>query len=202
MDIEKSPVAIKLVSEEAEIPNVPKIKENLRHCEMVQRAIDGQIFYATVNEQQVCNSAGALGLMDPLKKVISGEMHYSMGKFSSIESAKRTVNAIPRVDTIIKAVVYSPLEKTPYKPDVIIIICNPEQAMKLTQTLLYNSGGRLEANFAGIQSVCGDAVAGPYTTNRPNITLGCDASRKFADIQPHEVIVGINNAYAGDILNI
>jgi hypothetical protein len=36
-------------------------------------------------------------------------------------------------------------------------------------------------------------TAGPFTTKRPNISWGCDASRKFADIKPYEVIVGMNS---------
>ena len=64
------------------------------------------------------------------------------------------------------------LKHAPFDPDVVVIICNPKQAMQLAQAMVYTLGGRFEADFAGIQSICGDAVAGPYTTKRPNITLG------------------------------
>ncbi len=67
--------------------------------------------------------------------------------------------------------------------------------------MIYTLGGRFEADFAGIQSICGDAVAGPYITKKPNITLGCEASRKFADIKPYEVIVGMNGENLGTIVN-
>ena len=193
LGLEKSPVAVKLFLDKKDIPEgIQKIEENLRHCEMVQRAVQGEIFYSTAKEQQLCNGAGALGLMEPPEKVKSGEMHYSLGKFSSLGSAKRTLDVIPRIDPIMEAIAYAPLETALYGPDIVIIICNPQQAMQLAQAMVYTSVDRFTADFAGIQSICADAVAGPYTTKRPNITLGCDASRKFADIKPYEVIVGIN----------
>jgi uncharacterized protein (DUF169 family) len=201
LGLEKSPIAIKLFLKVEDIPEeIPKIEENLRHCEMVQKAVEGETFYSTANEQQLCNGAGAIGLKEPSDKIKSGEMHFSMGKFSSLGSAKRTVDAIPKIDPIIKAIAYSPLEISPYDPDIVIIICNPQQAMEISQAMIYTLGGRFEANFAGIQSICGDAVAGPYITKKPNITLGCGASRKFADIKPYEVIVGMNGENVGSIV--
>jgi len=202
LGLEKSPVAIKLVLKEDDIPKeITKIEENKRHCEMVQKAAQGETFYATVEQQACKGGAGAIGLMEPPEKVKSGEMYYSLGRFSSLGSAKRTVDAIPKIDPIMKAIAYAPLETAPYDPDVVVIICNPKQAMQLAQAMVYTLGGRFEADFAGIQSICGDAVAGPYTTKRPNITLGCSGSRKFADIKPDEVIVGMNGENIGCIVN-
>ncbi len=200
--LEKSPVAIKLFLKEENIPEeIPKIEANLRHCEMVQKAVEGETFYSTANEQELCNGSGAIGLREPSDKVKSGEMHFSLGKFSSLGSAKRTVDAIPKIDPIMKAITYAPLEIAPYDPDIVIIICNPKQAMYISQAMIYTLGGRFKADFAGIQSICGDAVAGPYTTKKPNITLGCEASRKFADIKPYEVIVGMNGENIGCFVN-
>jgi uncharacterized protein (DUF169 family) len=202
LKLEKSPVAIKLVSNKENIPEgIPKLEENLRHCEMVEKALKGEIFYSTAKEQPLCNGDGTLGLKELPAIVKSGKMHYSMGKFSSLESAKRTVDAIPKIDNIMKAVIYAPLETTPYTPDVIVVICNPQQAMQLSQAMVYTLNDRFIADFAGIQSVCGDAVAGPYKTKKPNITLGCDASRKFAGIKPYELIVGINGEDIGFVVN-
>lgn len=54
LELEKSPVAIKLVLKEDDIPKgIPKIEEHIRHCEMVQMAAQGETFYATA-EQQAC----------------------------------------------------------------------------------------------------------------------------------------------------
>jgi len=63
LGLEKSPVAIKLVLNEDDIPKgIPKIEEHIRHCEMVQRAAQGNIFYATAEQQACKGGAGAIGL--------------------------------------------------------------------------------------------------------------------------------------------
>ena len=117
LGLKKSPVAIKLVLKENDIPEgIPKIEENLRHCEMVQRAAQGETFYATAEQQACKGGAGALGLMEPTEKVKSGEMYYSLGRFSSMGSAKRTVDAIPKIEPIMKAIVYAPLETALFDP--------------------------------------------------------------------------------------
>jgi uncharacterized protein (DUF169 family) len=202
LGLEKSPVAIKFVLREKDLPkDIPKISESIRHCEMVQKAAQGETFYATAEEQLCKGGATAIGLMDAPEKVKTGEFYYELGRFSSLGSAKRTMDAIPKIDNMMYALVYAPLEKANFHPDIIVIISNPAQAMKLSQALVYTLGGRVESNFAGIQSICADAVAGPFLRKTANITLGCSGSRKFADIKDEEVIVGLNGENIGCVVN-
>lgn len=202
LKLSKSPVALKFVLREEDIPEgIKKLEDGARHCELVQKASQGEIFYATAEEQTCKGGASALGIIEAPEKVKSGEMYQSLGRFSSLGSAKRTIEEIPKIEPMMYALIYSPLEKATFDPDVIVVICNPAQAMKLAQAMVYTLGGRVEAEFSGIQSICADAVAGPFTRKRPNITLGCSGSRKYAEIQPDEVIVGMNGENIGCIVN-
>ena len=201
LGLDKSPVAIKFVLREEDVPEgIGKIDENLRHCEMVQKAAQGSTFYAT-NEEQMCKGgASALGLMETPEKIKTGEFYQSLGRFSSLGSAKRTMESIPKIDPMMKAIIYAPLEEIKYDPDVIVVICNPAQALKLAQAMIYTRGGRVEASFSGIQSICADAVAGPFINNTANITLGCSGSRQYAGIKEDEVIVGMNGENIGCVV--
>jgi len=142
-----------------------------------------------------------LGLMEPLEKIKTGEFYQELGRFSSIGSARKTMDSIPKIDNIMHALVYTPLELANFDPDVIVIFTNPAQAMKLSQALIYTMGGRVEVDFAGIQSICADAVAGPFLRRRPNITLGCSGSRQYADVKDDEVIVGLTGENIGCVVN-
>lgn len=202
LGLKKSPVAIKFVLREDDIPEgVPKADEKLRHCQLVQKASGGSVFYATAEEQMCKGGAAALGLQEAPEKVKTGEFYYGLGRFSSLGSARKTMESIPKIDPIMYALVYAPLEKANFDPDVIIVIANPAQALKLSQALVYTMGGRLEADFAGIQSICADAVAGPFLRRRPNITLGCSGSRQYADIKEDDVIVGLTGENIGCVIN-
>jgi uncharacterized protein (DUF169 family) len=61
--------------------------------------------------------------------------------------------------------------------------------LKLAQTALYRSGGRITAEFSGIQSVCSDGTAQTYLTGKPNFSLGCDGSRRFSGIKEEEMVM-------------
>jgi len=201
LGLEKSPVAIKFILREEDIPEgIEKIDENIRHCEMVQRAAQGEIFYATAEEQMCKGGASAIGLMETPEKIKTGEFYQSLGRFKSLGSAKRTMESIPKIDPMMKAIIYAPLEEAKFDPDVIVVIGNPAQAMKLAQAMVYTRGGRVEASFSGIQSICADAVAGPFVNNAANITLGCSGSRQYAGIKEDEVIVGMNGENIGCVV--
>jgi uncharacterized protein (DUF169 family) len=202
LGLEKSPVAIKLVLREEDLPdNLDKIDSKMRHCEMVQKASHGDSFYATSEDQMCKGGAAAIGADEAPEKLKTGEFYYELGRFSSIGAAKRTLDSIPKIDLRTYATAYSPLEKVNFDPDVILIICNPAQAMKLAQALVYTLGGRVEADFSGIQSFCADAVAGPFMRKQANITLGCSGSRQYAGIKDDEVMVGLNGENIGCVVN-
>lgn len=202
LGLSKSPVAIKLVLRKEDIPEgIEELKDNIKHCEMVQKASQGGVFYATDEDQMCKGGAAAIGLSEAPEKLKTGEFYYELGRFSSLGSAKRTIDEIPKIEPMMYAAVYAPLEKANFHPDVIVVICNPAQALKLAQAMVYTLGGRVEADFSGIQSICADAVAGPYTRKTANFTLGCSGSRQYADIKEDEVILGMNGENIGCIIN-
>ena len=192
LGLKGSPVAVKLVRTREEIPaGVPEIAEKVRHCEMVQKARNGDVFYATKDKHACAGGAGALGVMETPEKVLNGEFYFALGDFGSTGAAKRTTSAITRVDEDNVATMYAPLEKAGFRPDVVVIIGNPKQMLKLAKANIHALGGRNFVDFSGIQSVCADAVAEVYMTGDVNFTLGCNGSRKNAKIADDEMIAGI-----------
>lgn len=195
LGLKGSPVAVKLVVQRSDIPaGVPELKEKIRHCEMVQKARAGDVFYATKEQHACAGGAGALGVAETPEKIKTGEFYFGLGRFKTLESAKKTMEAVPRTGKRFIATMYAPLEKAAFKPDVIVIIGNPKQLLRIAQSNIYHEGGRNNASFSGIQSLCADAVAAPYTTGELNATFGCDGSRKYAKIADEELIVGIPEA--------
>ena len=52
---------------------------------------------------------------------------------NSTQNIKVYMESIPKIDPMMYALVYAPLEEAQFDPDVIVIIANPAQAMKLSQ---------------------------------------------------------------------
>jgi uncharacterized protein (DUF169 family) len=195
LKLETSPVAVALLPKGAEIPDkIQKVDQAMRHCQLMDRVRKTrEEFYATLEDESCKGGAGALGLGKMPQNVASGEFYYGTLKhFKSLEAAKRTIEKVPVIEAASKvASIYAPLESASFMPDVVVIICSPKQVMLLTQAILYNEGGRLEAEFAGKQSLCSDAVAQPYLTGKMGITVGCSGSRTYTGIQESELTVGI-----------
>lgn len=193
-----SPVAIKFIDDIPE--DIPLVEEKMRHCEMVRKASYGDKFYSTLEEQTCQGGAGAIGLRDMPPKLESGETYYNLGRFESMEIARDTVKELYVIPERHLGLVYSPLEEADFEPDVIVIISEPVAAMKIAQAMVYNNGDKLRPSFAGIQSLCGDVVAGPVVTQELNFTMGCDGSRKKADIKDNELSVGIPKSKIGQVV--
>ncbi|WP_406656901.1 DUF169 domain-containing protein [Methanolobus sp. ZRKC2] len=203
LKIDTSPVAVRLVKADEEIPEgIPHIDENTRHCQMVDNVRRlGTQFYALLDDQKCKGGAAVMGLMEMNPKLKSGEVYYNLNHFKTLDSAKTTMDKVPMVPaTSIKAVVYSPLEKATFMPDVILIITNPKKVMELSQALLHKSGGRINAGFAGKQSICADGVAYPYLTGEAGVTVGCSGSRKYTEIQEEEMIMSIPVGMLADMV--
>lgn len=194
LGLKGSPVAIKFAASKEEIPaGMQELDKTIRHCSMVNLArSEGKIFYATSGKHECNGGAWSLGLREITPTLKSGEFYFKLGKFDSAAACKRTIDKVPHLgsgDTY--ATLYAPLEKTPFTPHVVMIVTTPRNMLKLAQSSLFRLGGRIYAEFSGIQSVCSDATAQTYLTGRPNFSLGCDGSRKFSGIADDELVMGL-----------
>jgi uncharacterized protein (DUF169 family) len=189
-----SPVAFRFATNKEVIPaGMEPLDKTIRHCTMVNLVRkEGRIFYSTADRHE-CNGGGwALGLKEITESLKNGDFYYKLGKFESSAACKRTIDRIPHLglhETY--ATLYAPLEKTPFDPQVVIIVASPWAMLKIAQSTLFRLGGRIGAEFAGIQSVCSDACAQTYLTGHVNFSLGCDGSRKFSGIEDGEMVIGI-----------
>jgi uncharacterized protein (DUF169 family) len=193
LSLSGSPVALKFARSRDEVPaGIPEAKEVVRHCQMVNMARkDGVTFYAPADKHQCNGGAWALGLRAITPSLQSGEHYFKLGKFESMAACKRTIERIPHLQAgETYATIYAPLEKTPFDPDVVLIVTSPRNMLKIAQASLFRLGGRIISNMAGIQSVCSDATAQPYLTGAANFSLGCDGSRKFSGIADDEMVMG------------
>jgi uncharacterized protein (DUF169 family) len=189
-----SPVAFRFATKKEDIPpGMQEFDKTVRHCAMVSLARkEGRIFYSPSVRHECNGGAWALGLREITDSLKSGDFYFKLGKFESSAACKRTIDRVPHLDTNeTYATMYAPLEKTPFDPQVVLIIANPWSMLKLVQSSLFRVGGRVNAEFAGIQSVCSDACAQTYLNGQVNFSLGCDGSRKFSGIDDGEMVIGI-----------
>ena len=195
-----SPVALKIVKSKEEIPEgIPEIEETTRHCRMISLAREGSVFFASDAKHQCGGGAWALGLREKGETLKTGQHYFKLGKYSTLNASRRTMESVPNLPKENYATIYAPLEKATFEPDVVIIFAQPLAILKLAQSSLYNLGGRIYPEFSGIQSMCSDAAAYVLLNGKPNFSLGCDGSRKFSGIGNDEMVAGFPAEIIEDI---
>ena len=193
LNLSGSPVALSFATTRDEIPpDLPEIEKTIRHCSMVGLARkEGRIFYSPADKHECNGGAWALGLKELTQTLRTGDFYFKLGKYTSPAACRRTIDSVPHLPSgYTFATLYAPLEKTPFTPQIVLIITTPRNMLKLAQSTLFRTGGRIHAEFSGIQSVCSDATAQTFLTGKANFSLGCDGSRRFSGIADDEMVMG------------
>jgi len=206
LNLEGKPVAVSLLTRKEVIPDGMEIvKEPLRYCQMLQNARKKDIITLATEPEHTCKGgAAAIGLMDYPDNIKSGSLYFNkLDKEISLGIAKRVVDNMPRpTPGSIVATIVAPLDKTPIRPDVIVIFANVLAARRIVHAVIYRHGGRVTSTFAGIQSTCADATGYPYTTGQLNVSIGCDGAAKNAGLLDDELVVGVPAELIEDITDI
>ena len=200
LELEDSPVGVKLIKVGEELPQIAERGEPIPYCASIARARKGESVLLGKDKHGCPLGAANLGLINVPEKMASGEAHASAGLLSSPAAASKTVSEIPRIAAeTIQATLVFPLEKAPLEPEVVILHVKPDQALWVALALNYTRGGRISSSFAGIGGTCGDATVIPYLRSIPNFTTGDFGGRTRR--APEEMIVGIPVSLLEEVVN-
>ena len=142
LKLEREPVAIKWVSREPR--DIPKEEGKSRFCTKLDKSMKGEIFYSTADEEECMGGLRYTGMKDPKefpKNMRSGAFLVPAGVYKSIPAVQRSWKANMAVEpNIFTAVIFSPISKANFEPDVIFIVANSRQGMEILHANAYDSG--------------------------------------------------------------
>jgi uncharacterized protein (DUF169 family) len=191
LGLEKLPVAIKWSVREPR--NIEKEIGKSRFCTKLGKAMNGEIFYSTVEEEECGGGMRFSGMKDPKElpsNMRSGSFLIPRGVFKSVPAFQRAGTHNPAIEPgIFQAVIFAPLSKADFEPDVIFIVCNANQAMNLLHANAFDSGS--QGLGAGVGPICCTMAAKPYLTGEVTYGFADIGSRNFMDINPEDVLVSI-----------
>lgn len=95
-------------------------------------------------------------------------------------------------------VIFSPLEEAEEKPDLVVFICNPEQACRILSLALYVTGIPPRCEMAG--STCHMVIAYPIVSGEINVSLLDYTSRRLQKFGENELIVSVPYHYMHGIV--
>ncbi len=166
-NFERSPVSINYCFYKPQ--GFKKLDKPVGLCEMVKAAqLKGEPFYIT-GEEEDCVGKRFLGL--PGSSGLhpdGGRLGVNLGAFQRPE-----VNLIHRtfcphmVPGSVHYVLYTPLDKIVYEPDLLVFVCRPTQAEILLRANTYTTGEMFEARGTTVANCCSLYIY-PYQSGKIN----------------------------------
>lgn len=170
------------------------VKGKHRVCNAFLRARDGEVIDLTISTSACPGGTWHLGLGERPKGegdkalksfLVDGEKIYcSIAAFHRAQA----LTAPPPLG-LADHVILSPLNKAEFRPDVVLFICNAEQACRLVTLDSYGTGIPPRTEMSG--ATCHQAVAYPVVTGELNVSLMDYTSRRIRGYKPEDLLVSI-----------
>ncbi|MCI8783951.1 MAG: DUF169 domain-containing protein, partial [Dorea sp.] len=133
-------------------------------------------------------------LEESTERIESGQEYFSYKLYSSVAVARRMRSAIKSlhrepVSTYGIAVV--PLKACVQTPDVIIVMTNALQSMRLVQGYEYRTGKKPAVDMGAMQGMCSELTVSPYLTGEMNVSVLCPSTRMLCKWDENDMAVGI-----------
>ncbi|OGP52963.1 MAG: hypothetical protein A2Y65_05305 [Deltaproteobacteria bacterium RBG_13_52_11] len=168
-DFDVQPVGVKFLVKQPDM--VEKLDESMAFCEMLKRAQEGAAFFADA-ENHTCDAGlYVLGQADIPEPYISGEFGAGLKIFADARSASRLYHYMPKIGRgVVNYVAFSPLDKLPFDPDVLIILAKTSQTEILLRAMSYRTAKMWSSKFSPAIG-CAWIYIYPYLTGELNYTI-------------------------------
>jgi uncharacterized protein (DUF169 family) len=168
-DFDVQPVGVKFLTKRPDM--VERLDENMAFCEMLKRAQEGNAFFADA-ENHTCEAGlYVLGQADALEPYVSGEFGAGLKIFEEPRSASRLYLYIPKIGRgVVNYVAFSPLDKLPFEPDVLIILAKTSQTEILLRAMSYRTGKMWLSKFSPAIG-CAWTYIYPYLSGELNYSI-------------------------------
>jgi len=167
----------------------PKISGKMEFCKMWNLAFKGETFFAMADNHSCLTGQHYLGLRE-WKESICRFLVDKVHAFSSKDVVNRYLEKTPILPSDKSRVIcISPLENITFIPDIILVKCNPEQAMLLLWSYSYNTGEIVNGETG--TAMCISLVIKPYLSKKPSFSLGDPGGRYIVGLSEHELMVSI-----------
>ena len=193
LELDRKPVGVKFFFDKDEFNNfeIPQRDRKVTYCNSVQLASKGSSMKLTKENQACPNGSMALKMANVPEPIANGKGRFSKNIYKDVETSKSINDEMQFLKKEPAGIVVMPLENYEVDPDVVIMVSNPYNIMRLIQGHSYFNGYSDNLKTVGLQAVCHDITTYTYNTQDINITLLCPGTRLVADWQVHEIGMGI-----------
>jgi uncharacterized protein (DUF169 family) len=168
-NFEYPPIGVKFTLKKPE--TIPPLKRKAAFCEMIKVAQEGEAFYAAKDNHECKAALIPLGLSEPGPLVGSGQIGPKLGVYEDARANRNIYKDMYKVEkNTVKYVVYSPLDKLLFNPDLLIVTATPRQAEIIQRARSYRTGAAWNAKGTTVMG-CVYLYLYPYVTGELNMMV-------------------------------
>ena len=186
---ERPPVGVNYFFHKPE--GIEKLDKKLGLCEMAKEAQQrGKPFYFT-REEENCIGKVFLGMMgDAPHRSDGGMLGVKLQLFQHGGANLRHRTFVPLLEKgSVNYVVFSPIDKLAFEPDLLIILATPSQAEILLRAMTYSTGEMYESR-ATLVGFCASLYVYPYLSGKVNYTItGLSYGMKGRQVFPEGLVL-------------
>jgi uncharacterized protein (DUF169 family) len=161
----------------------------IRFCEAVNDAFKTPLLFDPQN--LICiGGRRSLGLLLDDKELAQ---HISAESGIALQTAKRALNEIPKMNTPIHNVLMGideNLEKE-VQPDLYILYISPKEFMDLSRDYILKTNEFPIVKPFSFLSVCGNVFISTFKSANMSVSFGCPESRSYGGVKDNHVVVGL-----------
>jgi len=191
LGLEQKAVGVRFIQAQEEFDSleVAQIKGRLKYCAMVKKAAEGRSFKAGPENFGCGGAVNALGIGDKVDLSLANYM--KLGLYANEGVAAQAMEDVTKIKQHIYGVLLMPLEQCIKIPDVVIMLANSYQAMRVLQGYTYHHGVIKQVHLSGNQAFCSECTATPYIHQEVNISVLCSGTRFIARWDDHQMAIGV-----------
>ncbi len=185
-------VGVKFLFTEEEFENADAKKLNVKmaYCVMVKTAMSGRAVKGSLENFGCMGSARALGVIDADEYFLSGRHYNKLGLYQNLTISKNIRNNMTFCSHKAYGVMIKPLEDYDTEPDVVLVVTNPYNGMRILQGYTHIYGYKSDFKMSGNQAICSECTAYPFESNSINVSLLCSGTRFMGGWDDDEMAIG------------
>ena len=186
LNLERKVAGARFIDFKEDYDNLDVLEQKGTMCFLGRKGLEGKHIKADAKNILCDYGAYAIGIKKPHKNIEAGYSYGICGLYNSNSVAKSIVESIHYLKQDIYGIEIGSLCDVP-KADLVFIVCNTRQAMRIFQGYAYYYGAPKNVSFIGNQAMCGDMLAKPFYYNDINMSLFCEGARKYGGFSDGEL---------------
>lgn len=164
LGLESPPIAFKFLKNETEFNDfkATRTKNKTTYCALLKKSMTKGIIKANLKNLNCPGAARALGLMEIPEKFTSGVYGLNLKIYKDINISKYVAANVINCKEMSSGFSVGKLADFEEDTDVVILLTNSYQTMRLAQAYTYGYGIKKDFVLTGNQAFCSELTATPF----------------------------------------